>query len=379
MSVEYVMPEALRAKLLASSESLDALRRPKTPLARQAHWLELLAAFALREGHTNVPQRHEEGGYALGRFVNGQRKAYRAGALSSAWIEALEGLVGWTWDAQADAFASSLALMHSFALREGHADVPRGHIEGGRRLAVFATTQKVMHRAGRLSNERISALGQVTGWTWGVQSDSFTTGLPHLLTFARREGHADVPRGHIEDGFKLGRFAHALQGMYGAGTLSHDRIRRLEQVTGWTWGAHAEAFATATRYLLAFVLREGHADVPQGHIEDGFKLGRFVKSQRAFYNAGTLPEDCIESLESIAGWSWESKSNSFIAALDHLNSFALREGHADVPQNHNEDGFLLGRFVNKQRPEYRANRLSPSRIAALEAVAGWKWNHRTGK
>ena len=42
----------------------------------------LLRAFVEREGHANVPDRHEEGGEKLGRWLSRQRKRWQARGMS---------------------------------------------------------------------------------------------------------------------------------------------------------------------------------------------------------------------------------------------------------------------------------------------------------
>lgn len=50
-----------------------------------------------------------------------------------------------------------------------------------------------------------------------------------------------------------------------------------------------------------------------------------------------------------------------------------------MPIRHIEDGFSLGRWVSWQRVTYGNGRLSPERVAALEAVAGWTWDARASR
>ncbi len=59
--------------------------------------LDALQAYVAREGHAHVPLRHREGDFALGRWVQTRRLAYRRGKLSPERIAALEGVLGWTW------------------------------------------------------------------------------------------------------------------------------------------------------------------------------------------------------------------------------------------------------------------------------------------
>jgi len=62
---------------------------------RFRHGLTLLRRFAEREGHTTVPLEHVEDGYFLGAFVHNFRSS-RAN-LRRDWTEQLESVPGWRW------------------------------------------------------------------------------------------------------------------------------------------------------------------------------------------------------------------------------------------------------------------------------------------
>ena len=53
------------------------------------------------------------------------------------------------------------------------------------------------------------------------------------------------------------------------------------------------------------VEREGHARVPAGHVEAGFRLGQWVKVQRRSHP--TMSADRAARLEALPGWTWEAR------------------------------------------------------------------------
>ena len=57
-------------------------------------------------------------------------------------------------------------------------------------------------------------------------------------------------------------------------------------------------------YLSRFVMREGHALVPNAFSEAGYRLGRWVGTQRGQYKKGKLAKHHIVRLEEIEGWVW---------------------------------------------------------------------------
>ena len=95
--------------------------------------------------------------------------------------------------------------------------------------------------------------------------------------------------------------------------------------------------------LRSFVAREGHALVPQSHVEDGRRLGQWVAAQRQARRRGDLGVDPAALLEALPGWSWDAARSRWHAAYAALAGFVAREGHARVPRRHVENGFALVR------------------------------------
>jgi len=56
--------------------------------------------------------------------------------------------------------------------------------------------------------------------------------------------------------------------------------------------------------MTTFVARAGHAKVPEDHLENGFRLGRYVRKLRKEHRYGTLTTDKEEWLERLPGWTW---------------------------------------------------------------------------
>ncbi|WP_057003389.1 DEAD/DEAH box helicase [Mycobacterium kyorinense] len=71
----------------------------------EARWcagLAELARFAAQHGHLGVPRNYRTaGGDPLGKWVDNQRSAERAGTLAAHRVAALEALPGWSWSAPA--------------------------------------------------------------------------------------------------------------------------------------------------------------------------------------------------------------------------------------------------------------------------------------
>ena len=123
--------------------------------------------------------------------------------------------------------------LDDFVAREGHADVLLSEIVDGLALGHFVDKIRELEVVGGLAPETRDRLSALPGWRW-YESD--TIGL--LGEFAKREGSAFVPRGHIEQGRQLGTGVRSLAEAYamakaGLVRLPAEDVERLEALPKW--------------------------------------------------------------------------------------------------------------------------------------------------
>jgi Helicase associated domain len=108
--------------------------------------------------------------------------------------------------------------------------------------------------------------------------------------------------------------------------------------------------------------------------DDGYPLGYWVNNQRN--NKDTMEPERRRRLEALAGWCWDSRSDSWEDGFSHLKQFADREGHCRVLHSHKtEDGYRLGKWVQVQRSN--KDTMDPDRRQRLEGLPDWDWDPRT--
>jgi len=101
-----------------------------------------------------------------------------------------------------------------------------------------------------------------------------------------------------------------------------------------------------------------------------------VAARRAEYKRGTLSPEIIAALQLLPGWVWDVREDRWAQGLRLLIAYAQRTGAPNPDALYLEesgDNLTLGAWVNSRRKEYRRGVLSPSRVAALEAIQGWGW------
>ena len=136
----------------------------------------------------------------------------------------------------------------------------------------------------------------------------------------------------------------------------------------------------AYNLLKDYKRQNNHVKVPIKHIEQGFKLGSWLKTQITQYrNAqdGKLPAlnpERIRLLEEIGiVWGTKRVTTSWDARFEDLLEFKRRHGHANVPWQWKEN-ISLAQWVNSQRKKYKdlndgkRNNLSSEQIERLNSI-----------
>ena len=74
------------------------------------------------------------------------------------------------------------------------------------------------------------------------------------------------------------------------------------------------------------------------------------------------------------GFEWGILSDQWEKGFKYLQAYKDREGHCRVPVDHKENGYKLGRWINKQRT--RKDAVSPERRQQMDEL-GFIWDARS--
>jgi len=315
----------------------------------------LLGKFKEREGHSNVPYDHIEDGMKLGLWLREQRHQKKEGKLVKRLEEQLED-VGIMWDVLSEQWENKFHLLVQFQKRERHSNVPPGHIEDGIKLGRWLSKQREQKKIGKLDSSREKKL-QDAGVVFDPYADQWENQYNLLVKFREREGHSNVPKRHIEKKARLGEWLGKQRTQKRRGKLDKSIEKRLENVgVVWEFLSVSNQWENHYNLLVKFRLRERHSNVPQNHIEDGLKLGRWLSGQRIRKKRGKINSSIEKRLEDV-GVVWDVYSEQWKKNYRLLVEFQKREGHSNVPQRHKEDGKTLGEWLKKQRKEKKKGKL----------------------
>jgi predicted DNA-binding protein len=150
--------------------------------------------------------------------------------------------------------------------------------------------------------------------------------------------------------------------------LASERRERLDAL-GFVWNALTDQWDKGFEALQSFHQREGHCRVPRHHREQGYPLGAWIATQRAYKEVRLTPER-RERLDAL-GFVWNASTVRWDEGFKALQSFHQREGHCRVPAEHRERNYPLASWVGTQRVyKYR---LTPERQKRLDAL-GFVWS-----
>ena len=390
------------------------------------YWYGLLENFKAREDHVNVPSGHLENNHKLGYWVSNQRS--RKSILTPKQIEKLDQ-IGFIWDATEYAWEIGLKELKKFKESNGHCLVPTNHKKIGtwvvglrsRKASHSKERIKVLNELGfiwdikeaaweekfrelsefekihgtclvpethsgrnglynwiikqrrdlnnkkvYLTKEKIDKLDSIN-FIWNVDEYEWNKNFQALKKYFKEHNHVNVPANYTLDNIELGIWVRYLRRP--DRNISDQRRKSLNDL-GFSWDIAENFWNEGYSHLKKFIAREGHPKVPFGHIEDNFKLGGWVATQRS--RKEKLSYEKQKKLNDVE-FVWNSSTTRWEKNYKALLQFRKREGHCIVRQGHRENGLGLGNWVRSQRAKYKEGRLPKNEFKQLNDL-GFVWD-----
>jgi superfamily II DNA or RNA helicase len=200
-----------------------------------------------------------------------------------------------------------------------------------------------------------------------------------LEKYVDERGTSRVNPNSVFDELKLGRWVANQRSR--RVIISDERKRLLENLPEWSWAPYADTWERNFQILTEYVASSGSADLPPKVLVGGINLGAWARNQRGYYAQGILDPHRAVRLAELPAWRWERNliTEAWELAFDHLLSYVKQHGTAGLTASDVLDEFPLGKWVEKQRILYQADRLSPEKISRLATLPGWIWDLRQAK
>jgi hypothetical protein len=122
-----------------------------------------MAAHFGRDPSQKAEQQEEK---QLGRWCNKQREAHKRGELSEDRVRALQNTPGWSWGNN-DLWEKRRRSWQNMATQLGRDPSDNSAQPDEKESGTWCRSQRTAHNKGELSEDRVRALQNTPGWSWG--------------------------------------------------------------------------------------------------------------------------------------------------------------------------------------------------------------------
>lgn len=318
----------------------------------------------------------------LALWLARQRKAYITGTLPKDKQQRLEaiGMVWTTDEKNTIEWETMFNLAQAHYQEHGNLNIPYSFDEtksSKTTLGNWIRQQRKKYREGKLSAEQISRLNSI-GMSWHKFAERWDEIYASAQAYYEANGNLTIPYNIRVSGISLSGWVLEQRTNYKEGTLSKDRIAKLEAI-GIDWFARDAYWEKRYAAAKQFYDKNGHLLVSSSYVTaDGINLGSWVHNLRAKHKKGRLSEERQHQLEEI-GMIWGNVrelawEEMYRVAQVYYNT----HGHLSVSDTFKApNGKSLNQWLDFQRSLYKSGTLSEDRIARLEAI-GIAWSRKSG-
>lgn len=329
-----------------------------TPEAQWKIMYQELIKYKKEYGDCNVPVNHSET-LRLGRWIRGQRTAYRKGRLAKDRVELLEAL-GLLWSIHEAQWEEMYRELIDYKKLNGNCNVPQGYSKNPS-LAKWISQQRVLNNKGGLSQDKFEKLEEI-GFVWKAYEAKWESKYLELVVYKKEHGDCNVPYDCVENP-SLGLWVLNQRIAHKKGELKRDIVTKLEAL-GFIWDIRESHWEEMYQKLIAYKNKHGDCNVPRGNVES--ELGKWVSRQRSDYKRGKIKRDRKIRLETL-GFIWDTKQAEWEEMYQELINYNSKHGHCRVPQDYKINP-KLATWVRHQRAFYKKGELTVDRAKKLEII-----------
>jgi hypothetical protein len=207
----------------------------------------------------------------------------------------------------------------------------------------------------------------------------FETSLAHARAYAAEHGHLAAPRDTRHDGYPLGMWLFSQRNRAKqrarASLPPSPHLIELTAIDPW-WNPPWDLHWQRNYYRARNHVEAGRPFDPAALIPSpGTVLGSWITRACLRYHQLHPDQQHLLTLIGITpevAHARTRRAHPWRTAVEHAQTWAKTHGHLAVPHDSAQDGFPLGRWLNKQR--YRTRKTGPTPAAhALTAIDPW-WN-----
>lgn len=274
----------------------------------------------------------------------------------------------------------------AFFEQKGHLQIPKNYrTEDGYPLGRWIQTQRRTRKGsynGLLTDERIQLLDQI-GMNWLSRSEAaWETGIQHAKEYKERYGNLNITARYVSpDGYNLGKWITYTRRKYlqikesNCDPLTVPELKALSDL-GMIWTKNDESFERGLKAAAVYKEQYGNLDVSAKYVTmDDFKLGQWLANQRTRKlqkNHSHKTEIELGQLNAL-GMRWETKADCIWEKnYQQAKRYFEQNHHLNPPCDFKVGSFNLGKWICRQRDNYKKGKLTENKILKLEAI-GMVW------
>jgi len=154
--------------------------------------------------------------------------------------------------------------------------------------------------------------------------------------------------------------------------LFAERVKRLEEISGWSWDPLEDAWDQGYTDLQAFTTKHKRLPAQSAAGKEGV-LANWVRVQRASHKRNKISAERVERLKEISGWSWDAREDAWDQGYTDLQAFIKKHKRLPARRAAGKEG-VLANWVRVQRARHKRNKISAERVERLKEISGWSWD-----
>ncbi len=342
----------------------------------------------------------DENGYKLGIWISYQSVKYKNGTLSEDRIKKLKEIDMIFGIGRQDAWNMMYELAKKYYEHYGNLKVPKkfktknGYEtdEKGYKLGIWINTQRTNYNKSILSEDKIKKLEEI-GMIFENAYEAFWNKMYELAKkYYEHYGDLKIPNkfktlnGYEVDekGYSLGFWISNQRVKYKNGTLSEDKIKKLEKIGMMFENVNDDTWNKMYELAKKYYEHYGNLKIPRffktinGYETDekGCNLGLWITTQKTNYNKSILSEDRIEKLEEIGMIFERVNDNTWNMMYKLAKKYYEHYGNLKISRSFktvngyetDENGYKLGIWISYQSVKYKNGTLSEDRIKKLKEI-----------
>jgi superfamily II DNA or RNA helicase len=205
------------------------------------------------------------------------------------------------------------------------------------------------------------------------RSDNFDVVYEQINAWVNKYGKLPYEKSNDKTEKQLGIWAGNVRKYKRNGSLTDDKIKKLNQIKGWYWDRD-DIFDAMYEQITAWVNINNKLP-SHGSIDKTEKqLGIWASSKRQDKKKDCLTDDKIKKLELIKGWYWD-RDNLFDEMYEQLDTWVNKNGKIPSSGSIDKTEKQFGKWVSGRRQDKKKGSLNVDKIKKLELIKGWFWSN----